>query len=103
MKCEKVERGTNKFVEFDLTATDLPSQTFFLCFGSTSPMFRLYKIKNNSEYLLYESEIREGNDPRFKKVVMNEKKLCNNDPNQMIMLKMYNYTNFGAPSLVSET
>ena len=66
-------------------------------------MFRMYKIKNNSEYLLYESEVKDGNDPRFKRVVMNEKKLCNNDPDQPIVLKMYHYSNFGAPKYIAET
>ena len=103
LKCEKVERGNNKLIEFDITANDLPSDSWFLCFGSTSPMFRLYKIKNNSEYLLYESEIRDGTDVRFKKVLLNEKKLCNNNVNQQVVLRTYNYSNFGAPKETAET
>lgn len=47
MKCEKVERGTNKYVEFDVRLNDIPSQGW-LCFGGSSPMFRLYKIKDNT-------------------------------------------------------
>lgn len=47
MKCEKVERGTNKYVEFEARVNDLPSQGWF-CFGSTSPIIRLYKMKNGS-------------------------------------------------------
>lgn len=66
-------------------------------------MFRLYKMKNNAEYLLYESEIRDGTDVRFKKVVLNEKKLCNNNPDQPIILNMYHYSNFGAPKIISQT
>ena len=66
-------------------------------------MFRLYKLKNNSEYLLYESEVRDGTDVRFKRVCINEKKLCNNNPTQNIILKMYHYSTFGAPKLSGET
>ena len=96
MKCEKVERGTNKFVEFDVKVHDLPSQGFF-CFFSNTPMIRLYKIKNGSEYLLYESEPRSGSSPRFNRITLNQKKLCNNDENQEIVLRVYNYSNVTAP------
>ena len=66
-------------------------------------MFRMYKLKNNSEYLLYESEVKDGSNPQFKRVIMNEKKLCNNNPDQPIILKMYDYSNFGAPKYIAET
>ena len=66
-------------------------------------MYRLYKMKNNAEYLLYESEVQSGTDPRFRRVALNEKKLCNNDENQEVFLRVYNYSNFGAPKFVAET
>lgn len=39
----------------------------FLCFGESGCQWKLYKIKRNSEYLLYESEMREGKNNRFNK------------------------------------
>jgi hypothetical protein len=55
LKCEKVDRGTSRYVEFTLSTRNLDVGSAFLCFGEGGAQWKLYKIKNNEEYLLYES------------------------------------------------
>lgn len=62
---------------------------YFLCFGEGSAHWKLYKIKNNEEYLLYESEVREGRDNRYNPLKINEKRLCNNAPKQPIIFRFF--------------
>jgi hypothetical protein len=86
---EKVERGTSKYVEFTLFGRNIDVGSYFLCFGDGGCRWKLYKIKNNEEYLLYESEIREGKDNRFNAFKINEKRLCNNNPKQPIIFRFF--------------
>lgn len=88
-KGEKIERGTNKYVEFNLFGRNLDVGSYFLCFGEGGAHWKLYKVKNNEEYLLYESEVREGKDNRFNPVKINEKRLCNNNPKQPIIFRFF--------------
>ena len=63
-------------------------------------MFRLYKLKAGEEYLLYESEYRNGSDNRYDRVKINEKRLCNNNPEQPIMIRFYKQSQISAPVLI---
>ena len=47
LKCEKVDRGTQRFVEFDLLARNLDVGSAFLCFGEGGSHWKLFKIKRN--------------------------------------------------------
>jgi hypothetical protein len=49
----------------------------------------MYKLKNNEPYLLYESEVREGKNNRFAPLKINEKRLCNNNPKQPIIIRFF--------------
>jgi hypothetical protein len=55
LKCEKVDRGTSRYAEFTLATKNLDVGSACLCFGEGRAQWKLYKIKNNEEYLLYES------------------------------------------------
>ena len=99
IKCEKIEKGSNKMMDFNLKAFDLPSSSFF-CFGTDEKFFKIFKIRNGVEYLLYESEVKLGKAPRFDLTSISEKRLCNNNPDQPITLKMYSTSNFFAPSII---
>ena len=46
--------------------------------------------------------MRTGNNIRFSPTSMSEKRLCNNDENQRIVLRMYNTSNFFAPEEIGE-
>jgi hypothetical protein len=61
----------------------------FLCFGTGSCNWRLYKNKGGEEYLLYESEVREGKNNKFNPLRINEKRLCNNAPKQPIIFRFF--------------
>jgi hypothetical protein len=52
-KGEKVERGSNKYVEFSMVARNIEVGSYFLCFGEAGCHWKLYKVKNGEEYLLY--------------------------------------------------
>lgn len=45
--------------------------SYFLCFGYGGSHWKLYKVKNGEEYLLYESEVREGKNNRFNQMKIN--------------------------------
>lgn len=53
-----MERGSNKYIEFSLASRNVDVGSFFLCFGSGTARWRLYKLKGNEEFLLYESEVK---------------------------------------------
>jgi hypothetical protein len=89
LRCEKVERGCQKYVEFDLITRNLDVGAAFLCFGEGGAQWKLYKIKNNEEYLLYESECKEGKNNRYQHFKINQKRLCNNNPKQPIILRFF--------------
>jgi hypothetical protein len=58
LKCEKVDRGTSRYVEFTLATRNLDVGSaclWFRDFREGGAQWKLYKIKNNEEYLLYES------------------------------------------------
>jgi hypothetical protein len=88
-KGEKVERGSSKYVEFVLNSRNVDVGSYFLCFGSGTTHWRLYKSKGGEEYLLYESEVREGKNNRFNPLKINEKRLCNNNPQQLIIFRFF--------------
>jgi hypothetical protein len=88
-KGEKVERGTNKYVEFTLNSRNVDVGSFFLCFGTGGCHWKMYKLKNNEEFILYESEVKDGKNNRFNPVRINEKKLCNNNLKQPIIFRFY--------------
>lgn len=88
-RAEKMERGSSKFVEFTLSARNIDVGSYFLCFGEGGCHWKLYKAKNDGEYLLYESEVREGKDNRFNPFKINEKRLCNNNPKQPIIIRFF--------------
>ena len=71
LRGEKVEQGTSKFVEWDLVGRNIDVGSAFLCFGESGCQWKLYKIKRESEYLLYESEVKEGKNNRFNKLRIN--------------------------------
>jgi len=52
-------------------------------------MWKLFKIRRNEEYLLYESEVKEGKNNRFAHFKINEFKLCNGLPKQPIFIRLY--------------
>jgi hypothetical protein len=66
--------------------------SFFLCFGSGAARWRLYKVKGSEEFLLYESEVREGKSNLFNPLRINEKRLCNNNPQQPIIFRFFENT-----------
>lgn len=76
-------------MEFSLTVRNLDVGSYFLCFGSGSAHWRLYKSKGSEEYLLYESEVREGKNNKFNLLKINEKRLCNNDMQQPIIIRFF--------------
>ena len=43
---EKVERGTNKYVQFTLNARNIDVGSSFLCFGNGRSHWRLFKVSN---------------------------------------------------------
>jgi hypothetical protein len=47
LRCEKVDRGTQRFMEFDLLARNLDVGGAFLCFGEGGSHWKLFKIKRN--------------------------------------------------------
>jgi hypothetical protein len=55
LRGEKVEKGSSKYVEFVMTARNVDVGYSFLCFGEGGCHWKLYKIKNGSDYLLHES------------------------------------------------
>lgn len=42
-------------MDFNLAASELPGSSSFFCFGSNEKFFKIFKNRNNVEYLLYES------------------------------------------------
>lgn len=59
--------------------------------------FKIFKIRNGVEFLLYESQPKKNVNPRFNRTVMDEKRLCNNNDNQLIIIKLYKLSNIWAP------
>lgn len=57
-KCEKVDRGTQGYVEFDLVTRNLDVGSAFLCFGEGGAHWKLFKIKRNEEFILHQSEVK---------------------------------------------
>jgi hypothetical protein len=45
-------------VEFALVSRNVDVGSYFLCFGTGTCHWRLYKVKGGEQYLLYESEVR---------------------------------------------
>lgn len=84
-----MDRGTQRFIEFDLTSRNLDVGSAFLCFGEGGAHWKLFKIKRNEEYILHQSEVREGKNNRYARFKIKESKLCNNNPKQPIVLRFY--------------
>ena len=89
LKCEKVDRGSQRIIEFDVLSRNLDVGTSFLCFGEGGAHFKLFKIKRNEEYMLQESKVKVGQNNRFGHVKVRESKLCNNNPKQPIVIRFY--------------
>lgn len=87
--CEKVDRGTQSFIEFDLVTRNLAVGSSFLCFGEGGAHWKLYKVKRNEEILLHQSEVREGKNNRYAHYKIKESKLCNKNPKQAIIIRFY--------------
>lgn len=60
-----MERGCQRYVEFDMVTRNLDVGAAFLCFGEGEASWKLYKIKNKEEYLLNESETKPGKNNRY--------------------------------------
>lgn len=98
VKCEKVAKTTNNILEFNLAASNLPSSSSFCCFGSsTNTFFRIYRIREKDQLLIYESEtIFDNPHPRFKKITLSERRLCKNNPDGDFEMRFYKYSSSGS-------
>lgn len=86
----------------NISASNLPSSFSFLCFGSNSnPFFRIYRVRDRDELLIYESETAYDNlNPTFNRVQLSERRLCKNDPDRKFQIRFYNYSITGAHSYI---
>lgn len=53
LKCEKMNRKSQKFIEFSLVGRNLDVGTSFLCFGEGSAHWKLFKLKSFEDHLQY--------------------------------------------------
>ncbi len=89
IRIEKVVNEGNNFVQFGIHGINIDVGSWFLCFGSANTFFKIYKVKKEEEFLIYESEVKEGKNPTFNQVKLKVKKLCNNNPLQPIIVRFY--------------
>ena len=82
---------------------NLPSHGFCCFGGETNTFFRIYRVRQKDELLIYESEtVFDNETPRFKKVTLSERRLCKNDPDANFDIRFYDYSSSGNHGLIGK-
>ncbi|CAD8128603.1 unnamed protein product [Paramecium sonneborni] len=98
-------RMINDKIIMQLSANNIPN-TRFLPWHSTSPFFRLYRTRKdtNQQLLVYESEpIKSSLKPQWKRLDIQSQKLCNGDYHMPIRVEIWDYRSSGTHEHVCST
>lgn len=92
---------TNDSVIFRLSGSDLDKKDFF---GKSDPFYVLFRqLNDNSLVQVFQSEtIMKDLNPRFQQQQLHLQKLCNNNYDNPIVIKVFDFDKHSSPDLIGE-